>query len=417
MFKKHIDNLIIIILGFYSINGIIVTIDESFINIMWRIKQLLMLIFPILLYNNYGLKAFKKTFNIAILIWIIYLLFFYKDIYIINPLNATSEVSTLLSKILFEALIPKTFFYWGIIIYIKYEKEKFITLAYKYVKIFTIVNIFLLLIIYKKYGLSFFVTEALVYTGGITLISFSYNIVFTIIINLYLFYIKRTNSIKINRTILLYTFIINLILIITMGKRGALLSVFGPVVLMWIFSNNNFKKALLSITCLFVTYIVIINNIDIIIDFIGKINNRLGEAINVAYYYGDNNGREVIYEHSLEQIKESPITGYYPVIINNANAFFYGMHPHSIWYESLMTMGYLGSIILWGYMLVIIKKIYFSIKINSPYLFFGILFISEIIHGSFSTTLYDNYLWLSMFVLASLSKEDIIYYNLQIHNK
>ena len=192
-----------------------------------------------------------------------------------------------------------------------------------------------------------------------------------------------------------------------MGKRGALLSIVGPAVCLYLFANKTWQKSLFYICSLVILYFLIIQNIDSLFDFMSLFNQRLVEQSKLAYYYGDTNGRDILWEIAIKQINLGPMFGYYPLlIIGDINSFSWGMHPHNIFLESIMTMGYVGSIPFFLYVIyTMIKKVYRCIIIDSPYRFFGLLFVSEIIHNCFSGTLHASWIWPLLFIFSYISSD------------
>lgn len=376
--------------------------NDQYSTLFFWIKNLLILIFAYQIYTKYKIAPTLKEIKIPLMLWLMYLTFFYIHTTIAPPSSTTKDITQNLYYLITRNLSFTTVMYVSIAIYIKNELNTINKTLKSCMRIITLCNVSLFFIAIKKYGIVFLFNEAIKYDGGITLITFSYSIIITANICLYLL-INKSDKSKVEPFIF---FIINVLLVIAMGKRGALLSIIIPSLLIWLFSNKTFKQSLTYIFIAICLYYIVIAYIDDFISILSFFNERLGSAVKSAYYEGDTNGRDIMWETAIEQFDKNVLWGYYPKLIECSNlTFYYSFHPHNIWLESLMTMGLVGSIPFFLYIIyIIIAKMYKSIVANTPYRLFTILFIGEIVHGTFSGTLYDNYIWLCLFLLAEFSK-------------
>ena len=152
-----------------------------------------------------------------------------------------------------------------------------------------------------------------------------------------------------------------------------------------------------------VIYLILVSNIEFLIRALSIFSERLAYQASLTFYYGDTNGRETLWEVAILQISFDPIWGYYPKLIyTTMGSWFFGYHPHNIYLESLMTMGLIGSIPFFLYLIyTLVKKVYYFIVVDSPNRFFALLFIAELVHGCFSGTLYNSWIWPCLFVFAA----------------
>ena len=266
----------------------------------------------------------------------------------------------------------------------------------------SLLSVLVLLILLAKFGFGFIFQEAFVFGAGVSLITYSYNSVFVCILG---FYLITKMGVKLNKrkTIVVWSFFIfSIIALMVMGKRGALLSLVFPMLSYFFFKRLSVQRAILYLTVATVAYFVVVANIESIFDLLSIFSNRLAEQCRLAYYTGDTNGRDFIWGVALEQFDRNRMFGYFPRIIDiNVGAFFYGIHPHNYYLESLMTMGLVGSIPFFGYMIyILLFKYYKAVKSRSPYTFWALLFVSELIHGIFSSPLNSSIIWVSIFVLS-----------------
>ena len=266
----------------------------------------------------------------------------------------------------------------------------------------SLLSVFVFVVLLAKFGLGFIYREAFVFGAGVSLITYSYNTVFGCILGFYLI-TKLGARLNKKKTIIVWSFFVySIIILMVMGKRGALLSLLIPILSYFFFKRLSVKRAILYLGIVAAIYFVVITNIDALFDFLSFFSNRLAEQCRLAYYAGDTNGRDLIWEIALEQFSRNRMFGYFPRIIDiNVGAFFYGLHPHNYYIESLMTMGLVGSIPFFGYMVyILLFKYYNAVKSNSAYVFWALLFVSELIHGTFSSPLNSSIIWVSIFVLS-----------------
>ena len=260
-------------------------------------------------------------------------------------------------------------------------------------------SIIILFFLLEMYGIEFLVMEATIFFGNVSLITLSYFIVFNALIGIYL--LSRRDLVYNKKTIAILVGISSLF-VFFLGKRAALLSLVVPILFLFFLHKFSKKRTIFYMTVFYLSYYFIIDNIEVLFDFVTMFSNRLSEQLKLFYYYGDTNGRDFLWESAIEQYNKSPIFGYYPRLIDiESTSFFYGVHPHSYWLESLMTMGLVGSIPFFGFIcFLIIKKVFHAIISECTYRFWALYLISEIVHGTFSSPLSSSSIWLATFIMA-----------------
>lgn len=395
--------LFICLMSWYPIKGFLnlflPDIDSS------RTYMFLSVSFLFLVLTLYGIKqavALKKLF-IILLIWFFYLFIFYYHTQMepVIPFKIAKEYLTPAKIILYQ-----TFFYIGLAFYVFAKKLWMEDVFYKLMLWGTCLSFSLLLYVFYSQGLVFFYSSSLkIENTSITLINMSYNFVFYAVLSLYMIFYNNDRHSKVIKW---GCFLVCIISILIMGKRGALLSVLGAAVCLYVFANKTWQKSLAYIGSITLLYYVVVMNIDYLFDLLSVFSQRLADQTRLAYYFGDVNGRDLLWETAIDQIKEGLFWGYYPkLILMDYLSFGWGMHPHNIFLESMMTMGLVGSIPFFILIVfTIIRKVYPFIIIGGPYRFFGLLFVSEIIHNCFSGILYNSWIWPMMFVFSIVSSKD-----------
>lgn len=395
-----LNYLSLILLSWFGINAIFS--NYSFmINHGYKIRIFLELLLLIQSIKAFGFSLILKRKKVILSIWLLYLILFtihvlysYPILTKIFNLNYTGQlwfytidflcISTLVSRCNFDI----------------YDFVK------KYIAINSVLSLIIIVQLLQSVGFDFISMEATVFSGNVTIITLSYYLVQIAVFSLFLLVDKSRRYVNMGR----FCFVLSFILILMLGKRGALLSVVGPCCLIYLIANKTWKQTVLYSCLGIVIYWLIILNIDSVFDFMSIFSKRLAETSKVAYYLGDNNGRDDIWEYAIEQINKGLIWGTYPKLFTPySTSFMYGLHPHNIWLESLMTMGLVGSIPFFLYVIYIaIRKMYVSIKKYNKYAVWGILFIAEFIHGCFSSTLYESPIILCMFILATMDNKKIL---------
>lgn len=395
-----LNNLALILLSWFGINAVFS--NYSFmLNHGYQIRIFLEILLLFLSVKNFGFSLIFKRKKIILSIWLLYLSLFTVHVFYSYPL---------LTKIFNLNYTGQLWFYTidflcisTVVSYCDFDVYDFVK---KYIVINTILSLVIILQLLQAVGFNFFSMEATVFSGNLSIITLSYYLVQISAFSLFILVDKSGRNVNIGRC----CFILSLILILMLGKRGALLSIIGPCCLIYLIANKSWKQTVLySLFCVAIYWLIILN-MDVVFDIMSIFSTRLADTSKAAYYLGDNNGRDDIWEYAIEQINVGLIWGTYPKLFTPyATSFMYGIHPHNIWLESLMTMGLVGSIPFFLYVIYIaIRKVYVSIKKYNKYAVWGILFIAEFIHGCFSSTLYESPIFLCMFILATMDNKKIL---------
>lgn len=396
MSQKNINFYILLILLWVPLSGILnnLTNDATAI-LLEKGYRLLILVISILIISKIKFTNIIKNRLFLIFVLSLYICFVYYETSYNIPLEVKGAQNLIYNTYIYKNIIYYFLFYLTITAWFFTKPQAFNSIIKPYIIVSTCCYVVLMAVILLKHGLVFLLTEALMF-NGISLILFSYEIIFTILVIIYAWHIKL-----ISRNLMLTMGSINLALILSMGKRGPLLSILVVLSCIWIFKRMSIKRSLCILSIGIICYNLFIFYIDNIIDILKSINLRLGTTFADFYYYGDLNGRETLHEYAYEQIGMHPLWGKFPGLITPTPfEWCFGFHPHNIWLEAIITMGYIGSIpfyILIIYMLL--KRAIPGLNSNSYYMFFSILFISEIVHGFLSGTLPDSKIWMAMCVL------------------
>lgn len=395
-----LNYLSLILLSWFGINAIFS--NYSFmINHGYQIRIFFEILLLFLSIKTFGFDFIFRRKIIILLIWLLYLTLFTVHVFYSYPflaklfnLNYTGQlwfytidficISTIVSCCDFDV----------------YDFVK------KYIIINTILSLVIIVLLLQNVGFNFISMEATVFSGNLTIITLSYYLVQISAFSLFLLADKSRQNINMGRI----CFILSFIFILILGKRGALLSILGPCCLIFLIANKTLKQTVLFSLLGIAIYWLIILNMDSVFDIMSVFSTRLAETSKAAYYLGDNNGRDDIWGFAIDQINLGLMWGTYPKLFTPYDtSFMYGLHPHNIWLESLMTMGLVGSIPFFIYVFYIaIRKVYISLKVYNRYAVWSILFIAEFIHGCFSSTLYESPIFLCMFILATMDNKNIL---------
>lgn len=348
--RSKTNTLILILLLWMPISGIVNNLTDSSMNLLiGRVYRLLNIALLLLVIHKSPFKS-VITKRIAILTMAtIYLCFFHYETSINPPLEVKGVKDIVYSVHSSTSLLYHLMFGFSLSVFIpKYEKD-FDSVISKFVVYSTIANAILMAIILSKYGVVFLLIEALKF-NGVTLIVFSYQIIFTLLAIIY-----SWNQKTLSKSLLAVLCTVNLALILAMGKRGPLLAIFMVLMCMWLLHRYSLKKTFIVVMIVTAAYNLFTIYVDDIILLLKTVNERLGRTFADFYYYGDMNGRESLHEFAYEQIDNHPLWGRYPALITLDNySWSFGLHPHNIYLEALMTMGYIGSIPFFVYLVYIL---------------------------------------------------------------
>lgn len=351
----------------------------------------------ILIYKNgHGVAYVANKNNIApFFVWIVFASIFYY--------HTNIEYPAFLDEFYlprFRGFVEKSLQYTmvGFIFYKRMiDADKFI---YNLMVILTICCVSIFLYLLYTEGFAFLLLEAVVYGGGVTLITLSYSLV---LVGVMCLYILSRKDLYPHRVIPITCMAVICVLVLLMGKRGALLSLALPALAIYLFANKTIKQSIMYILSILVLFVIVINNMDMFFNFLGLFSSRLAEKSSLAYYLGDTNHRDILWEIALEQFHKNPIWGYYPLLIDtdSSSSWCFGLHPHNYWLQSLMGVGLVGSIPFFFYIIyLLLKKTYTAITSSSIYRFWALLLFSEVIHGTFSSSILASAIWMSMFALC-----------------
>lgn len=405
MKTKYINCCIIILLLWFPISGIINNLTEGHFEEVLnnRLYPLLVLTIAFGIFFKQKVSSNLRSNFIIILVYLIYIAFIYYD----TKYNRPSEVKGIkdigYGPYTSFQLVFNFLFYFSLSYYFRKYINQFDKIIKYYIPFSCLSFVVLMIIILSKYGFIFLLIEGLKF-NGVTLIVFSYDIIFAILAVIYAWHRKI-----ISNWVILSIGTVDLILILSMGKRGPLLCIAVVLFCIWLFKKFTIKKCISILTVCIVGYTLFTMYIDEVISIMTMVNRRLGDTFSAFYYYGDLNGRESLSEYAVEQIEMNPLWGKFPGLITPpVLSPFFGLHPHNIWLEAIMTMGYIGSIPFFLLVIYIcLKKLVSTLGSNNFYMFFAILFISEIVHGFMSGALIKSYIWMAMCILFSYNSSSI----------
>lgn len=240
-------------------------------------------------------------------------------------------------------------------------------------------------------------------------LTFSYNsslvLVFVIFFNKYLSPWKKLN------------FILCVFVVVAVGyiwlaatKRGPILWSFVAIIIVYFFKNRNVFNYLVRVG---IIVIILWELVPILLEMLKDFAPYSVERINAALYEGDTSYRltegeeENVWVLAYEQWTKS-ISSFLlgtNCRITQMGSMFYGVYPHNIFLEFVITMGVLGLL----YFVYHVSRIYMSINntfkddSNEKILFFFCLFNCSFTTLMTTSTLVLNYsFWVSFGICASI---------------
>lgn len=395
-----ISVIMIILLGWYWIQAIAGLAFSIELRSIFYLAFTFVLLFLLITKKGIGV-FFEKRMIPVLVVWLVYV-----SLFRFHALQFPS-VAKQIGLPGIQNFIAQTIEYIALAIIIKKKIVDVDLLLYRLFVVMSCFSFAVLATLILKFGPYFYLREAYMFGGGVSLITFSYNAVFCCILGFYLLIRKDLLCQKYNCNLIKLLISYSTIIVLLMGKRGAVLSLFVPILAYFFFRRLSVKKSLIYLCLIVMFYFFVVNNIDFLFDFLSVFSKRLAEETRLAYYMGDANGREFIWEVAIDQFNRNRLMGFFPRVIDTSkNLFFYGLHPHNYWLEALMTMGLIGSVPFFGCLIyVLLFKFYRAVESNSAYCFWAMLLVSEIIHGTFSSPLNDSIIWGAMFVLCCYSPQ------------
>jgi len=221
---------------------------------------------------------------------------------------------------------------------------------------------------------------------------------FTIIMSLY--YFLETKKTVHGNIFFLIVLIVCFYILIICAKRGPFLACLLTIL---IFLGARLKiKNIVIFLCLFGIVIgVMYANIDSIILFMEIYNPIFAKQLSETINEGQISGREFLYAAAWEQFLENPLWGS-DFIVNRG--ILKGTYSHNIFFDSLMTLGLVGTIPFLYFIYKSFIKSVLLIRSKSPYTWIALYFIFYFFQGQSTGSLFGNYyLWISMFILLSIN--------------
>ena len=208
---------------------------------------------------------------------------------------------------------------------------------------------------------------------------------------------KEKISLNFNSCKLAIFLFLNLIVLLLSASRGPFLGLVLVLSIQVFPKFSVLRKNIFPILIGILTLLALLLRFDIITSmFLGRFTNiDFGEG-NLL----DGELRFILWNYAFQYFLNNPILG-----IHTTTDIGY---PHNIFIEILMSTGLVGGVIFAIIYFRTLKKILLLSKLNSPFIWPGLLFILHSIVGFFAGSIYSSrYLWWSLGILISLNIADI----------
>ncbi|MFD2245105.1 O-antigen ligase family protein [Pontibacter ruber] len=201
---------------------------------------------------------------------------------------------------------------------------------------------------------------------------------------------------KVLKVLFLLTFFFGLVSIAKAGSRS-------PVVVLFVIGVFYFLARLGAVKGLIYFGLIItllLLNLENIAALLESMGSSLGTRIVNILVEGDTSGREILYNETIDLIKESPLVGVYYVIPSGMG---FKSYPHNFFLEVLLATGLLGAI---PFIILVCKSLIKSfnlLKDKHESSWMVIIYLQIIVYGMFSTSLYSSQdFWTMLFFIVSL---------------
>lgn len=196
-------------------------------------------------------------------------------------------------------------------------------------------------------------------------------------------YLMTNKVYGLERSIIILTIICCVVPFILGASRGSYIALILPFIFYLIVSNNNDNKSILL-------FIIIGLGISIIIIYLGEgLIERFTKTF-TALNRGDYSDKRLqMWISSWYQFVDNPFFG------NSLENDRYNFYPHNLFFETLITTGSVGIIVLFALITSIFKKTIRIIKGNPEYFFITIIFYQALIRSLLSGSIYSH-VWLAI---------------------
>lgn len=233
-------------------------------------------------------------------------------------------------------------------------------------------------------------------------IATGYIAVIFILLSLYYFYSKKTNTFY--KFLLIPTIVIAVIILLRAGSRGPLLSVLGGFIVYFAFKGKNpWKTFIYSL----ISLLIVILLYDAILSAIVKVSPVMAYRIEYTLEEGDKLRMEYFIA-GIEGFLNNPFTGSYAFVYTSYEWYEY---PHQLIIEAFMATGILGGLALTYVLFTVIKNIIINIRNNSPNLWIDLIAITYVIRALTAGSIYyGEYSTIFLLVLLSRRSRNDLHY-------
>lgn len=209
-----------------------------------------------------------------------------------------------------------------------------------------------------------------------------------------------SNTASVNKCIFWGMTILSVGICMATTQRGPIIFILTTT-LFYYYAKGYFQKKYWGYLFFLLITIILFNNV--ITDLLYRVSPEL--MTRFADITEGGSGRygseDSAYSLAFKEFMLSPIWGHY-FRYTTTTGYFYGLYPHNIILESLMTMGLIGTIPFVVLLYRCVKNSYYAIKEDSPIAIFGLIFIYifSTLMTSTSMVFLGNF-WIPMALISS----------------
>lgn len=197
------------------------------------------------------------------------------------------------------------------------------------------------------------------------------------------FFFFTTTTKAYNKFFFLGGFIFGIIVMYLAGSRSPLFALVLCVMAL-LLARNGLTKGLFAFAAIVTVFFLFW---DAIIGYLSRYNVVFLERIMSSITEGESSGRDEVYIQAILQITRSPIFGDALLLTEGS---FYGVYPHNMLLESLMTTGVIGSLFFVIWLFKTCRLAAVITKANTYHIWISILFLQYFIFGMASLAFYTN---------------------------
>jgi hypothetical protein len=191
------------------------------------------------------------------------------------------------------------------------------------------------------------------------------------------------------------TFLIGMISIAKAGSRSPVAVLAFVTIFFFVARMGTLKSLVILLTI----SVILVFSYQVILDLLSSMGSSIAIRLQSAVVDNESNGRDEIWQNTMNIIGQSPYFGNYYIIPSGIGA---GAYPHNFYLEAFMTTGMLGGVPFLFLVVVSLVRSYRLLQQKHPASWIVMLFLQLVIFGCFSTSLYSSQdFWVLLFFVLS----------------